>query len=229
MRLLLLGLSMLPLHGAMIYVEALNSPIAATNIVDPMTGADLAGLQVTGNYIGFSVSATWQATGPASGEAAIPGGGGPLFSLSLSGPTQAPLAWQYTSQFLTPLLSLVLDGSAAGIYFDRTNPNTGVPGSGPGADLVLSALLGVPPAAPITVTYDKPVNFAGSPHDLFGKLTLDFSGIVGSTAGAFGLTPQNFSFTQDTDQTVPEPGAAVLMGIGAALLGVRWVLRRCER
>lgn len=223
MRWLLLGLSLLPAEAAIIYVEATNSPIAATNIVDPMTGADLTGVQVTANYVGFSIAATFQATGATSGAAVIPGFGGPLFSLSVTGPTEAPLAWQYTSQFLSPLLSLVLDGSAAGVYFDRTGPSPGVPGSGPGLDMAF-----VPPVsmANIVVTYDLPVNYAGSPHDLFGKVSMAFPG---STPFTSGLPPTDFSFTQDSDRTVPEPGAGMLLGIGAGLLGIREVLRRLPK
>lgn len=220
MRWLLLGLSLLPAQAAVFHIEAGNLPITASNIVDPMTGADLTGVQVTANYVGFSVSATFQATGATSGAAAIPGFGGPLFSLAVTGPTEAPLAWQYTSQFLSPLLSLVLDGSAAGVYFDRTNPNPGVAGSGPGLDMAF-----VPPVslANVLVTYDRPVNYSGSPHDLFGKVTISFPGVNGNPDG---LSPQDFSFTQDSDRTVPEPGAGMLLGIGAGLLGVREGLRR---
>ena len=220
MRWLLLALSMLPAEAAVFYLEAGNSPITATGIVDPMTGADLAGVQVTANYVGFSVNATFQATGAASGEAAIPGFGGPLFSLSVIGPTEAPLAWHYTSQFLSPLLSVVLDGTTAGVYFDRTNPNPGVAGSGPGADMVFSPAAA---SANILVTYDRPVNFAGSPHDLFGKVTFAFVGVNGNPDG---LAVNDFSFTQDSDRTVPEPSAGMLLGIGVAMIGAREGLRR---
>ncbi|MBS1831018.1 MAG: PEP-CTERM sorting domain-containing protein [Acidobacteria bacterium] len=222
MRWLLLGLSLLPAQAAVFYIEAANSPISATNIVDPMTGADLGGVQVTANYVGFSVAATFQVTGSSSGAAVIPGFGGPLFSVSVTGPTEAPLAWQYTSQFLSPLLSLVLDGSAASVFFDRTGPNPGVAGSGPGLDMAFAAPVSL---ANILVTYDRPVNYAGSPHDLFGKVTFSFPGVNGNPDG---LAPQNFSFTQDSDQTVPEPGSGMLLGIGAGLLGLREVLRRLQ-
>lgn len=220
MRLLLLGFMLLPLQGAVIYMENPSSPVVATNIVDPMTGADLAGLSVTANYSGFGINALWQATGATSGATAA----NPLFSLSLTGNTDGTLAWQYTPGAPQTLLSLVLDGSAAGIYFDRTNPSPGVPGSGPGIDMAFSFT--PPPGFDIFVIYSGPVNYAGSPHDLFTKVTIQFGG----NGGAAGFAPQPFQFTQDTDRSVvPEPGASTMILAGVGLLGVQSVMRRYLR
>lgn len=223
MRWLLLGFTLLPLEGAVFHFELYNGASSASNIVDQITGADMAGMQVTALFAGFSVSAVWQATGPTSGAVAA----NPVFSLSLSGNTDGNMAWQYTSLFPLTLTTLVLDGRAAGVFFDRTNPSFGVPGSGPGIDMAFSALS--PPSINVSVGYDGPVNFTAGPHDLYGVVTMGFSG--GPT---IGLPPQNFQFTQDTDRSggsgeVPEPGAGTMLAIGGALLGVQAAIRRYLR
>jgi len=221
MRWLLLGISMLPLNAAVIHFEAYNSPIVAGNIIDRITGADMAGMQVTAHFAGFNVTTTWQATGPTSGATAA----NPLFSLSLAGNTDGVLAWQYTPLLPLTLVSLVLNGAGAGVYFDRTNPSFGVPGSGPGIDMAFSAL--TPAGINVSVVYDAPVNFAGGPHDLYGLVTMVFSG--GPTHA--GLPSQSFQFTQDTDRSdaVPEPGGGMLMAVGAGLIGLQRALRRYSR
>jgi hypothetical protein len=224
MRWLLLGLSMLPLHAAVIHTESYTTPIPAANIVDPITGADMAGMQVTAVFAGFSITTTWQATGPASGTTAA----NPLFSLSLTGNTDGTLAWQYTPLLSLTLVSLVLDGTSAGVHFDRTNPSFGVPGSGPGIDMAFSTL---PPWINVLVAYERPVNFAVGPHDLYGKVTISFPGVNG---GASGLPSQSFQFTQDTDRTggageAPEPGAGLMLAVGIGLIGGQWAAKRYRR
>ena len=122
---------------------------------------------------------------------------------------------------LSPLLSIELDGSAAGVFFDRQSPSPGVVGSGPGSDMAFSPLPGY--VGDIEVIYDQPVNWAGSPHDLFSKVTMRFPGPTGIIPGLF---PTDFFFTQDSDRAVPEPSAGMLLGIGLGLIGVRVGLRR---
>jgi len=214
---------MLPLHGAVIHFESYTAPIVAGKIVDRITGADMAGMQVTAHFGSFSVSTPWQATGATSGATAA----NPLFSLSLAGNTDGALAWQYTALLPLTLDSLVLNGTAAGIYFDRTNPSFGVPGSGPGIDMAFSAL--IPAGINVSVVYEAPVNFAGGPHDLYGLVTIRFAG--SSHPNGSGLPPQNFQFTQDTDRggDVPEPGAGMMLAVGAGLIGLQRALRRYSR
>jgi hypothetical protein len=124
-------------HAATIIVNP-NTVVSVNAIVDSLTGSDMTGLIATAEYAGPSspivVPMTWEATGPVSGAASSSPAPGetPTVSISLSGDTSGNLAWNYSSLFLSPLLSLQFDGTAAGVYFDRANPNPGTPGSGPG-------------------------------------------------------------------------------------------------
>jgi len=169
-----------------------NPVVSTSAITDGITGADMTGLFMTATYNTpggpTTVSATWAATGPASGKAAAPGN---VTVVSLTGDTGANLAWQYTAMFLSPLLEITFDGTAAGIYFDRTHVGPGTPGTGPGADIVFGPIFGSPA---IQVTYSSAVVPGGSAWvgDLYAKMTLDFAGS--------GLSPQDFAFTQDTDR-----------------------------
>lgn len=197
------------------------NPIVSTNAVkDAITGADMAGLIVTATYtlVGGSTithTMTWVATGPTSGRAAFPLGPNFAISVSLTGDTSGNLAWQYSTIFLDPLLSLTFDGTAAGIYFDRTLPDPGTPGSGPGADIVFGPF--IPPMGftvplPNTVRYSSAVALDGNPPagDLYAKMEIDFGpGTVGAS---------DFAFTQDTDAAIPEPASALLVFSGIGLL-----------
>jgi hypothetical protein len=104
----------LPLLPATIVVNP-NPPSFATAINDDITGADLAGLVVSATYAlpdgPKTVTLIWAPTGPTSGAASSK-----VVSLSLAGSTDAPLAWHYSSLFLSNLLSRALDGMSAGIY-----------------------------------------------------------------------------------------------------------------
>lgn len=189
------------------------NPIVSTSaITDGITGADMTGLFMTATYNTpggpTTVSATWAATGPTSGKAAAPSN---VTVVSLTGDTGANLAWQYTATFLSPLLEITFDGTAAGVYFDRTHVGPGTPGTGPGADIVFGPLFGSPA---IQVTYASAVALDGSAPvgDLYAKMTIDFAGN--------GLSPQDFAFTQDTDRgaPIPEPASARLLLSAIGLL-----------
>jgi len=185
------------------------NPIVSTNAVkDAITGADMAGLIVTATYntpgSPTTVTGTWMVTGLTSGKATLS-----TTVVSLTGDTSDSLAWQYTSSFLSPLLSLSFDGTAAEIYFDRSHTGPGTPGTGPGADIVFGPLLSPPP---ITVTYSSAVALDGNEPvgDLYAKMEIDFS--------SPGLAPQDFAFTQDTDLAIPEPASPLLLLSGIGLL-----------
>jgi len=211
-------------------IEVLPYPqvTAPYGIRDIITGADMAGLVVRAAYGGWSeapdfiLTLTWAATGPTSGAASytLPGFDSPGFFLSLDGETSRGLAWQYRSMYLTPLLSIELDGTFAGVYFDRSSPNPGTPGSGPGADITFRFAV---ENVMSLVTYENAVAVGANPPqgDLYARVVMRFEEWPWG-----GLSPQDFSFTQDTDHgVVPEPASGLLVCGG--LVGFRaWRKRR---
>lgn len=210
-------------HAATIIVNP-NTVVSVNAIVDSLTGSDMTGLIATAEYAGPSspivVPMTWEATGPVSGAASSSPAPGetPTVSISLSGDTSGNLAWNYSSLFLSPLLSLQFDGTAAGVYFDRANPNPGTPGSGPGNDIAFGPLFPPGVDSGIVVTYSGAVAIDGNPpqNDLYAKLRIDFPN---SLSGQVNFPPQDFSFTQDTDHSaVPEPPSWVLAAGASGLL-----------
>lgn len=209
-----------------------NPTVTANAITDTVTGADLAGLLVTATFgepTGpLVIPMIWAATGPTSGSASESGppGSPPLVALSLTGDASGSLAWNYTSILLGPLISLELDGGAAGIYFDRTHSGAGTPGSGPGNDIVFSPLIPAGIESSIIVTYSNAVTLDGNPpeNDLYASLLIDFPN---SVSGPPNFPPQDFEFTQDTDRNVvPEPASTLLVGEGLLMLGVLFHLLR---
>jgi hypothetical protein len=199
------------LSAATIVVDP-NPTVTAHSILDSITGADMAGLIITASY--GSVS------GPIIDRMVWQPSGTPAVSVSLSGDTSGSLAWHYSSIILGPLLSLEFDGTAVGVYFDRTNPNPGTAGSGPGEDISFGALIPNGIDTSFVVTYSSAVVLGGSPpqNDLYTKLRIDFPNTV---TGPAGFLPQDFAFTQDTDRNiVAEPASWLLAGSGLAVFGV---------
>lgn len=179
------------------------NPIATANAISSeVNGADLAGLNVTATFGEASgplvFPMTWAATGPGSGAASASTANHLNLSISVAGNAGASLAWQYTSNLLGPLLSLELDGTNAGIYFDRAHSGAGTPGSGPGADIAFAPLF-PSGSSGIVATYSGAVSLDGAPpdNDLYANLLIDFPA---------NFPPQDFAFTQPVDRNVvPEP------------------------
>jgi hypothetical protein len=193
-----------------------NPPVFASVINSQVTGADLAGLVMTATYNGpvspIVITSVWTPTGLTSGAA-----GNSAVSVSVAGNASDSLAWHYSSTFLSPLVSLDLDGSDAGIYFDRAHSGQGTPGSGPGADISFGPLF--PPGidSQFVVTYSRAVSLNGAPpqNDLYAKLTINFGNFL----------PQDFTFTQPVDRNVtPEPKSSWLI-----LTGITVIVLTCSR
>lgn len=221
----------LPLFPATVLVNP-NPIVIANSVTDIVSGADMTGLIVTASYntpppTPTTVTAVWAPTGPTSGAASVVVAPfGPILTVSVTGSASGTLAWQYTSMFLSPLISLTLDGSAAGIYFDRAHSGPGTPGSGTGADISFGPLL---PDNSIenfvVVTYSGAVSLDGNApeNDLYAEMTISFAGVP----PLGGLEPQDFAFTQPADRNVaPEPTSALFVLAGLAALSVRWMVLR---
>jgi hypothetical protein len=218
----------LPLFPATIVVNP-NPPVIAHSITDIVTGADMTGLIVTASYntpppTPTTVTAVWAPTGLTSGAASvIMPSAGAILTVSVTGSASGTLAWQYTSLFLSPLISLTLDGSAAGIYFDRAHAGPGTPGSGTGADISFGPLLpNNSIESSVVVTYSRAVSLNGNApaNDLYAVMTISFAGVPPSG----GLEPQDFAFTQPVDRNVvPETAPALSILAGLAALSLRWL------
>jgi hypothetical protein len=191
-------------------------PINVPSIIPNYTanGADLAGLLVTVTWdFGplttdpgiHSFTYTWAATGLVSGGVQAPVH--PSFLvIGLSG-NSATAAWMFNGLYADPVLSVMLDGTAAGILFDRAVPSPGTPGTGTGDDAIalFSSLSG------IAATYSDPVGVAGAAPvgDLYSRLRFDF-GTVG--------TDLPFSFKQAVVLATPEPATSVVTFLGVGML-----------
>jgi hypothetical protein len=225
LRHVLLCFLVTPVLPAVTIITNPNPTLTVNAVTSSVTGADLRGLQVTATYAQPSapivVPLTWTATGPTSGQA-----GQATVSVSITGNASAPLAWQYRSQFLSPLLSLTFDGSSAGIFFDRSIPGSNTPGSGPGADVTFGPLMPSGIDSRITATYSQAVALTGSAPqgDLYAQLTLQFP----NTLSMANFDPQDFAFTQPVArEVVPEPSTFFLSPAALLFLGkFRQRLRR---
>lgn len=205
-------------NAALSYVYDDSSPVDVPGISTFDThGSMMAGMRVTATFsTGGSETLEWTTTGVDSGG--VSGNG---WSLGLTGDSYSS-NWNFSFlQASAPLTltRLVLDGAPGFTVFDLwLDGETGTPNSEAGRnfEFLLSSYN-------VTATYSKPVGVAGLPPyddgfgsgpDLWQVLTVDF----GSGISA------NFSFRQDTDNRIPEPGALALLGAG--LLGLGFSRRR---
>lgn len=186
------------------------------------TGADMDGMGVDDG----SGAISWADLDSDSG-----GVTGTGWSLRVDGDTFAPYAWTLTVEDGTELTSLFLDGTTGNTIFDRTNPNSGTPGSASGRDFALGSsfdsLIGT-----VNVTYSGNVGVGSNTPlaDLYAFLNIDFTGLSDGFLGA-----GTYTFSQDTDNAVssiepsaiPLPAAAWMLLAGIGGLGV--MRRRQQR
>ncbi|MBL4753672.1 MAG: PEP-CTERM sorting domain-containing protein [Flavobacteriales bacterium] len=183
---------------------------AFSSVITPaVTGADMAGIQVTATFDGgFTETLVWGVTGSdasvANSEGFSGGVTGAGWSLVQQGntfgdvtPTGQLLGLWTLSNFSTSdldLLTLTIDALAGGIVFDNVFGVEETVGSSVGRPFT-------PDQLGVTAVYG---DIYSSP-DLWGNLTLAFSDFdSGST----------LRFFADTDAVVPVPGSLSLLVIG---------------
>ncbi len=195
---------------------------ATAYLINPIiTGADMAGMNVTAFYNGGSQSAIWGMTsanaGVPEGEGFAGAASGTGWSLSQQGYTEGNLslinpgqvlgAWTLTNGTGFAITSVQIDALVAGIVFDNLFGSEGTPGSSTGREFL-------PESPSASAIYAAPF----SAPDLFGSMTITFAngGLASGTS---------MRFLADTDAVVPEPATLFLFAVG--LLGV--LLARTRR
>ncbi len=199
---------------------------SAVVIQDVITGADMGGMNVTAFFNGGSESAPWEVTDT---NAAVPEGEGLAGAATRAGwslgqrgftqggnselpigdPTGNPIGvWTFTNNTGFSITSLEIDALAGNIVFDKFLLEVYTPDSNFGRTFGTAT-----PGAVSSANYSDPF----SNIDLFGTLTIEFSGL--------GLADDGeLLFQADTDALVPVPAAAWLFG--SALLSLVGLRRR---
>ncbi|MFV0277078.1 MAG: hypothetical protein ACK5HY_07825 [Parahaliea sp.] len=203
--------------GAFCALLSWASSTAALPFNDVITGADMAGIQVTAFFNGASESATWATTSTddslPSGEGFAGQATGSGWSLAQQGYTLGnfdggPLgAWTLTNNTGFNIFSLRIDALIADILFDRYIDEEYTPGSNVGRDFLTDG------SVDATGSYSD----AFSSPDLFGTLTIDFAN--GLADGA------SMQFLADTDAIASVPAPATLLLVAAGCLGLGWSAR----
>lgn len=211
--------------GLLFAFGLLASATSHAAIIDDITGADMAGMQVTAEFAdGSQETAAWQVIGADPGipfnEGFVGGAAGTGWSLqqqgnslgNVCGPPTCPPGtvlgeWTLLNDAGQAMTRLVIDALAGGIVFDLGLPGSsaeGTPGSDIGRDWTPDPSTGPLP----TAAYGNPFSLP----DLFGELTLSWS------PDALFVDGSALQFLADTDRIVPLPGTALLLLIGS--LGV---------
>lgn len=202
---------------------------SALQLTSFITGADMAGMQVTATFVGGgSETATWVTTSTdgsiADDEGFAGAASGTGWTLSQRGDTLggnnaagAVLGlWTLANDSGLGLVSIVIDALAANVVFDilgyQLNPadiNEYTPGSNVGRGFQTA---NGPNFDALVASYDNLV----SDPDLYGRLTINFAATTpGSLASGSEL-----QFLADTDK-IPVPAPVLLMALGSLGLGLR--------
>ena len=206
------------------FLLSLWASSAFSLVIDPIvTGADMAGMEVTAFFGGGSESATWGVTsaglGGPFGEGFSGAASGTDWTLSQQGYTEGNFdaaagvlgAWTVTNNTGFTIDSIRIDALIANIVFDVIFDSEVTPGSDIGrAYLADPAYIGFTSAV-----YSNQLN--PGYNDLFGSLTINF----GNTFANGLLDGASMRFLADTDAVIPAPGGLWLFAIGLAAMCFR--------
>lgn len=206
---LLLGVLLLPL--------ASHSQAGVLKFDTTITGADMAGLEVTAHFLGggsetfiWTVLSTTLLPGNdiEAHEGYSGGVSGSGWSLTQSGYTLGEFnagtvygAWSFVDGTTTGISKLEIKSNGSGIYFDTEMiDDLLLDTNGSGQGRPITAFIGVTPYANFIASYGDHLY-----EELYGSLTLDL-----------GEPGTSFQFWADTDAEVPEPATLFLFGAGLA-------------
>ena len=190
-----------------------SSPVIVPGVTAGVTGDQMNGLTVTVEFAPLTNSAETQTvawvtnSGTQSGKAETDD-----WILEQTGNTFDFNSWTFTNKRNDIGINRLTLTGGGSIFFDRSGPDSGTPGSSSGRDIATTF---ADPNNVLKAIYSEPIilmgeeGFAG---DLWAQLTIDFSELSNGFVGTFQLT-------QDTDRVVPEPltilGAGTAAGFGA--------------